>query len=110
MAQITNQDVLNALSESLENANSYLMETAPDRFNRNLLNILQQEIELGKKAAQRHRYRDPDSRTYVYYADFPMAIYEAIPADFRLELEARNITLYRKEGIKTAIISIVYHF
>lgn len=110
MAHITNQDVLNILSESLIDANNYLMETTPDRFNRTVLNQIQNEIEIGKKEAQRRRYREPESRTYVHYAKFPLAIYEAIPADFRLELEALDITLYRKENMDTAMISIVYHF
>lgn len=110
MAHITNKDILNTLTEDMNQANQFLMETAPDRFNRNLLNKIQREIEIGKAAAQRHQHTDPDSRIYVHYSQFPLAIYQAMSADLLKELQDLNIVIYRKDNLNTAGIKIVFHF
>ena len=110
MALITNKDVLNTLAEDMNRANQVLTEAAPYRFNRNLLNMIQREIEIGKTAAQRNRHNDPDARLYVHYSQFPLAIYEAMSADFLKELQDLNITIFHKENLNTAGIKIVFHF
>lgn len=107
---ITNQDIIRTLDADMTAANESLMETAPDRFNRTVLNLIQKEIKIGKAAAERDRHKDPDSRLYVHYAPFPLAVYEELSPSFMKELEVLDINLYRKENLTHAMIQIVYRF
>lgn len=110
MAQITTQDIFDTVSREMAKANSILLETAPDRFNRNVLNLLQEEIRIGKEMALRDRHKNPDDRIYVYYGQFPLAVFEGMTPDFLEELKKRDITLYLKGNPTTANIRIVYRF
>lgn len=110
MAQITNQEVINTLAADMTAANNALMENAPDRFNRYVMNLLQAEIKTGKEIAQRERHKTPDSRLYVHYGQFPLAVYEGLTPSFLKELEVLDIYIYRKECMNTASVRIVFHF
>ena len=110
MAHITNQDIINTLGADMTAANHSLMENAPDRFNRYVLNLLQAEIKTGKEIAQRERHKDPDSRLYVHYGKFPLAVYEGLTPSFLKELGALEIYIYRKENLNTANVRIVFRF
>ena len=107
---ITTQDIIKTLDADMTAANEALLENSPDRFNRYVLNLLQAEIKTGKEIAQRKRNKDPESRLYVHYSKFPLAVYEGLTPEFLKELELLDIFIYRKENLNTAGIRIVFRF
>ena len=110
MAQITTQDIIRTLEADMAAANDSLLETAPDRFNRTVMNLIQKEIKIGKEIAQREQHKEPDSRMYVHYGRIPLAIYKELSPSFLKELELIDIYLYRKDNLDTAMIKIVFRF
>ena len=107
---ITTQDIIRTLDADMTAANNALLENAPDRFNRYVLNLIQAEIKIGKEIAQRERHKNPSSRLYVHYGKFPLAVYEGLSPAFLKELEILGIYIYRKENMNTSGIKITFHF
>lgn len=90
---ITTQDIIRTLDADMTAANDALMEGAPDRFNRSVMNQIQREIKIGKDIAQRERHKDPSSRIYVHYGQFPLELYNGLTPSFLKELEVLDITI-----------------
>lgn len=110
MALFTENDIIRTLDADMTAANEALLEGAPDRFNRSVMNQIQREIKIGKDIAQRERHKAPSSRIYVHYGQFPLELYEGLSSSFLKELESLDIKIYRKENRNTAGIQIVYRF
>lgn len=107
---ITQKDVLNAVAKDMMEANMSLIESAPDRFNRYVLNLIQHEIKTGRAIALRERRFNSDSREYVHRNNFPLAVYEGMDQDFLKALESLDVYIYRNKNINTAGIRIIFHF
>ena len=107
---INTQDILFAVSQDMFNANAELQESPDDKFNRNLLELLHQEIEKAKPAATYWKYMCPGSHEYTYTNSFPLAIYEALSEDFLVQLESTGIYLSKNKELGKASIRIIFHF
>ena len=110
MAQFTTQDIINTLQADMHAANEALLESSPDRFNRYVANLIQQEIKTGKEITLRERGKNPSSRMYVHHGRFPLEVYEGLTPSFLKELERMDIRIYRKDNMNTAGIQIVFRF
>lgn len=107
---INTLDVITAVHHSLADANCYLTESPSDRFNRTVLEMIQQEIENSKQAASHWKYMNPSTHAYTHTAEFPMAIYNELSEEFLIQLEETSgISIYA-ESEKRAIIRIILHF
>lgn len=107
---INTQDVICSVAQEMFQANAELKLSAPDKFNRNLLELLQQEIKKGKMSAMSWRYLCPGSHEYTFVDPFPLAIYEELSPDFLIQLEDTGIYLSKNKELGNAQIRIVFHF
>lgn len=107
---INTQDVICAVAQEMFQANSELRLSSPDKFNRNLLKLLQQEIAKAKPAATYWKYMCPGSHEYTFTDPFPLAIYEELSPDFLTQLESAGIYLSKNKELGRAQIRIVFHF
>lgn len=106
---ISQKDVVLAVAKSMSEANSLLVESAPDRFNRYLLNLIQQEIRTGKEMALRERRFNSNSQEYVYRNKFPLALYEGMSPDFLRSLEVLDVYIWCEDE-RNAKIKIIFRF
>lgn len=107
---INTQDVICSVAQEMSKANAELQGASPDKFNRNLLDLLQEEIKKGKMSAMSWRYLCPGSHEYTYTGKFPVAIYEELSPDFLTQLESAGIYLSKNKELDNANIRIVFHF
>lgn len=107
---IDTNDVICSVTHEMSKANAELQGASPDKFNRNLLELLQQEIEKAKPAATYWKYMCPGSHEYTYTNTFPLAIYEELSPDFLVQLESAGIYLSKNKELGKANIRIVFHF
>lgn len=110
MDKIDTNDVICGVTSAMFSANSELQESPADKFNRNLLQLITQEIEKAKPAAMYWKYICPGSREYTYTGTFPLSIYEVLSEDFLIQLESTGVYIFKNNGLNTANIRITFHF
>ncbi len=107
---VNTQDVLCAISQEMSKANAELQESPSDKFNRNLLTLIKQEIEKAKPAATYWKYVCPGAHEYTYTNTFPFAICEELSEEFLIQLENFGIYLSKNSELGKGNIRIVFHF
>lgn len=107
---VNTHDVIMAATHDMANANSELRGDSPDKFNRFVLKLIQQEIAVGKASASHWKYIDPAAHTYTHTGNFPFEVFQNLSEDFLNQLETADIHIYKDSLPGKATIKIIFRF
>lgn len=107
---VNTHDVIMAVTHDMADANSELRGDSPDKFNRFVLKLIQQEIAIGKASASNWKSLNPTSHTYTHTRHFPFEVFQSLSEDFLSQLETADIYIYKASLPGKATIKIIFRF
>lgn len=105
----TISDIANEVLIACSDAEAELRETQETIFNRNVLKLILQEIDMAKQYARHEKNICPGTHSYVYRNLFPLAVYKELPEELINQLDLLNVRIYSERNMR-AFIEIVLHF
>lgn len=106
-----NLDILDEINLSLLQAKIILNESSDERFTRNLLQLIQREIQKATNSALCWKFIRSDVHEYTHTGNFPLAVYNELSEEFLTMLESKDIYIFCNAAKKHhATIKIILHF